>query len=101
MSVAPDFQQTKARTSDISSREFCERFDAFDFEVTAMANHLAWSRTSVYRRMDKEGFPRARSITEGAFKDALEKHCNHKQAARALRVSLPGLIRLHPEWFKK
>lgn len=98
---SPNLQRAKARTSDISSREFCERFDAFDFEVTAMANHLAWSRTSVYRRMDKEGFPRARSISEHAFMEAFHKHGDFKQAARALRVSLPGLIRLHPEWFKQ
>lgn len=95
-----NLHRPKARKRDISSREFCERFDALDFEVTATANHLAWSRMSVYRRMDKEGFPRARSITEAAFVEALQKYGDFKQAARALRVSLPGLIRLHPEWFK-
>ena len=96
-----DLKPARVRKQEISSREFCERFDALDFEVTAMANHLAWSRTSVYRRMDKEGFPRVKSITEAAFMEALQKHGDRKQAARALRVSLPGLIRLHPEWFKK
>ena len=94
-------RQGAVKTSSISSREFCERFDSLDFEVSAMANHLGWSRTSVYRRMDKEGFPRAKSVSDASFRAALQKYGDYKSAARSLKVSLPALIRLRPEWFGK
>ena len=107
--VAPEFT-TKSHSDPVSVAEspstkieisddvFLQLLEDCDYEVARLAQQLSMSRPSIYRRRDKLGVPKAKDYSALDVESALKAHGGDvTKTAKALRVSVAALLRLHPE----
>ena len=88
-----------ALSGDISDDVFLQALEACDYEAARLAQTLPISRTSIYRRREKLGVPKASDYSAQEVAQALSAHGGDVgAAARALRVSKAALLRLYPEY---
>jgi DNA-binding NtrC family response regulator len=86
-------------TGEISDEAFLQALEACDYEAAKLAQTVPISRTSIYRRREKLGVPKASDYSAQEVQQAVTAHDGDVgAAAKALRVSKAALLRLYPEY---
>lgn len=91
--------EASAMPSEISDEVFLQALEACDYEAAKLAQKIPISRTSIYRRKEKLGVPKASDYSAQEVEQAVKAHGGDVGvAAKALRVSKAALLRLYPEY---
>jgi transcriptional regulator of acetoin/glycerol metabolism len=86
-------------TGEISDEAFLQALEACDYEAAKLAQRIPLSRTTIYRRREKLGVPKASDYSAHEVEQAIKAHGGDVgAAAKALRVSKAALLRLYPEY---